>query len=201
MYNLTFEDRENGNRVVSTWQDFRKEIKISEGSISHMYLDTVGKVTVGVGNMLPTVAAAQKLGFVVRATKKKASADDIKLDFETVSKQTKGKIASSYKVHTKLDLPDAAINTLLDSRIATFKKELQVKFADFGKYPITVQFALTDMAFNLGTNGVVTKFPSFTKAIKAKDWQKAANESNRPQVNQRRNKTVKDWLEAALKKK
>ncbi len=183
---------------MNTWQEFRKEIKISEGSISHMYLDTVGKVTVGVGNMLPNVTAAQKLPFIVRTTKKRSTKDEIKTDFETVSKQRKGLVASRYKTHTKLDLPDKDINTLLDARIATFKRELKLKFPDFDKYPITVQFALTDMAFNLGTNGVVTKFPSFTKAIKDRDWLRAAKQSNRSQVSNRRNKIVKDWLEAAF---
>jgi GH24 family phage-related lysozyme (muramidase) len=184
---------------VSTWQDFRREIKVSEGSIPHMYLDTVGKVTVGVGNMLPNVAAAQSLPFVVRATLKRATKDEIKTDFDNVSKQMRGQIASRYKASTKLDLPENDINTLLDARIATFKSELKLKFPDFDSYPITVQFALTDMAFNLGTNGVVTKFPTFTKAIKARDWAEAAKQSHRPQVNSHRNKTVKDWLEAAHK--
>ena len=182
---------------MATWVDFKKEIKVSEGSISHMYLDTVGKVTVGVGNMLPNVAAAQKLVFVVRKTKKKATAAEIKTDFDTVNKQSKGLIASSYKKHTLLDLPATAIDKLLDTRIAGFKKELKVKFPKFDKYPLTVQFALTDMAFNLGTNGVVTKFPTFTKHIKAEDWKKAAAESNRPQVSTTRNAMVKKWLLAA----
>jgi GH24 family phage-related lysozyme (muramidase) len=38
------------------------ELKImlagNEGSIQHMYLDTVGKVTVGVGHMIPNVGEA-----------------------------------------------------------------------------------------------------------------------------------------------
>ena len=186
---------------MATWADFKKEIKVSEGSISHMYLDTVGKVTVGVGNMLPNVAAAQKLGFVVRKTpSKKATADQIKTDFETISKQTKGLVASKYKKHTLLDLPATAIDKLLDSRIDGFKKQLKVKFPKFSTYPLTVQFALTDMAFNLGANGVVTKFPTFTKHIKAEDWKKAADESNRPQVSKTRNATVKKWLLDAVKK-
>jgi GH24 family phage-related lysozyme (muramidase) len=74
---------------MASWQDFRKEIKVSEGSIPHMYLDTVGKVTIGVGNMLPNVAAAQKLAFVVRTTKKKAIKDQIETDFEAVKNKQK----------------------------------------------------------------------------------------------------------------
>lgn len=185
---------------MATWADFKKEIKVSEGSISHMYLDTVGKVTVGVGNMLPNFTAAQKHVFVVRATPaKKATKAQIKTDFETVKKQTKGLKASSYKKHTLLNLPTTAIDKLLDTRISGFKKELKVKFPKFASYPLTVQFALTDMAFNLGTNGVVTKFPTFTKAIKAEDWKKAAAQSNRPQVSKSRNATVKKWLLDAAK--
>lgn len=98
----------------------------------------------------------------------------------------------------QLDLPEHEIDRLLEARIDAFRRELELMFLDFDTYPITVQFALMDMAFHLGTHGVVTKFPTFTKAIKAKDWAKAARESRRPQVGGRRNKTVQDWLEAAV---
>lgn len=37
----------------------RQLIKAGEGCIEHMYLNTVGKVTVGVDNMLPNVAARE----------------------------------------------------------------------------------------------------------------------------------------------
>ncbi len=184
---------------MPTWDDFRKEIKFSEGCIPHMYLDTVGKVTVGVGNMLPDAASAQKLPFVDRLTKKKATVAEITVDFDTVKKQPMGRLASSYKPHTKLDLPDREIEKLLDTRIAGFTRELKLKFPNFDQYPLSVQFALTDMAFNLGTNGLVTKFPSFTKAIKQKDWATAAKESRRPQVSAHRNTLVKDWLKEAAK--
>ncbi len=185
---------------MATWDDFKKEIKTSEGSISHMYLDTVGAVTVGVGNMIPNVEAAQKLGFINRTTQAAATADEIKADFENVKQQTKGLLASSYKQYTALDLPTREIDSLLDKRIEKFKAELKAKFPKFDNYPLTVQFALTDMAFNLGTNGLVTKFPSFKKAIEAEDWAKAATESNRPQVSSTRNATVKKWLEDAAPK-
>ena len=47
----------------------RAHIKHGEGSINHMYLDTVGKVTVGVGNMLPSIESAQALPFVLENPK------------------------------------------------------------------------------------------------------------------------------------
>ena len=186
---------------MATWDDFKKEIKASEGEISHLYLDTVGAVTVGVGNMLSSVAEAQKLAFTNRQTLKAATKDEIKADYDAVKKQTKGLMASAYKPHTKLDLPTKEIDKLLDTRIDGFKKELKLKFSKFDNYPLTAQFALLDMAFNLGTSGLVTKFPSFKKAVEAEDWEKAAKESNRPQVSATRNATAKKWLEEAGKSK
>jgi GH24 family phage-related lysozyme (muramidase) len=182
---------------MATWADFRREIVASEGSISHMYLDTVGKVTVGVGNMLPTAASAQQLGFIDRTTRRAATKEAIKAEFEKVSKLSRGLKATAYKKDTTLDLPDATIGKLLDDRIDGFKRELKEKFPQFDSYPITAQFALTDMAFNLGTNGLVTKFPKFKKLVEANDWAGAAKESNRPQVSATRNAQVKKWLEEA----
>jgi len=185
---------------MTTMADFKREIKISEGSISHMYLDTVGKVTVGVGNMLPDAAAAKKLAFVNRTSKKKATDAEIETDFNTVKKQPKGLIASSYKKHTKLDLPATEIDKLLEKRIEEFKKGLKLKFPKFDSYPVTAQMAMLDMAFNLGINGLVTKFPSMKKAIDKLDWSTAAKESNRPQVSKTRNDLVKKWFNEAAKK-
>ncbi len=182
---------------MATWSDFKRELISSEGSVPHMYLDTVGKVTVGVGNMLSYSTSAQQLGFVERKTLRPASRDAIQIEFERVSKLPKGMKASSYTKDTTLDLPPTVIDRLLDDRITGFKQELKSHFSQFETYPITVQFALLDMAFNLGTSGLVTKFPKFKKSIESNDWVTAAKESNRPQVSATRNATVKKWLETA----
>ncbi|MFT7186732.1 MAG: GH24 family phage-related lysozyme (muramidase), partial [Pseudohongiellaceae bacterium] len=54
----------------------RTHIKHGEGSINHMYLDTVGKLTVGVGNMLPNSGAASELPFILEDSRKPASQED-----------------------------------------------------------------------------------------------------------------------------
>jgi GH24 family phage-related lysozyme (muramidase) len=59
----------------------------SEGYVEHMYLDTKGLVTVGIGNMLPSVAAAQALPFVNRSTGNRATADEIAADYASVESQ------------------------------------------------------------------------------------------------------------------
>ena len=46
----------------------KKKLFQYEGKIPHMYLDTKGYVTVGIGHLLKDVAAAQKVPFLVRNT-------------------------------------------------------------------------------------------------------------------------------------
>jgi len=61
-----------------------------------------------------------------------------------------------------------------------------------------VKLALFDMIFNLGMPNLKNTWPKFNAAIQAKDWQAAANNSNRkPPVSPERNQYVKDLLEKA----
>ena len=165
----------------------RDIIKHGEGSIPHMYLDTVGKVTVAVGNMLPNAGAAQALVFVKRGTDERAAADEIKKDFDAVAAQPVGRIASSYRGFTALDMPERAIDELLDARIAGFEAGLCKDFPDYDSSPDAAKIGLMDMAFNLGNHGLVTKFPSFCRAARAKDWAGCERECNRRGISDARN--------------
>lgn len=55
------------------------------------------------------------------------------------------------------------------------------------------------MIFNLGMTKLRNGFPNYNKSIKAKDWNKAANESNRLDIALARNKYVKELLNKAAK--
>ncbi len=190
---------------VSFLLTYLPKLKEFEGNIPYMYLDTAGNVTVGVGEMLPNVGAAQKLAFVRRADPSAeppvvagpATADEIKTDYENVDKQTSGKLASYYKQFTKLDLPGNVIDTLLTTRVKQFTTQLVVSFPDFDSYPNEAQAALFDMAYNLGTNKLTSQFPTFCKAVKDKDWAKAATECKRGGIPDDRNNWTKAQFEAA----
>lgn len=169
-----------------------------EGTIFHMYLDSKGYVTVGIGHLMTSVTEAQKLPFINASTTKKATAAEIKTDYEKVKKQTKNLIASSYKKHTKLKLTQAEINKLTNKHIDSFYKELKKIYSNFDTYPNEVRMALYDLIFNLGMTKLKNKWPAFNKHIKAEDWQKAAdNSSRKAPISAARNKYVKDLLEKA----
>jgi len=172
-------------------------IKEGEGCIPHMYLDTVGKVTVAVGQMLPTAAAAQTLIFIRRDNGNQATDAEIRQDYEAVARQTAGRVAAAYKQFTQLDMPEDAINALLDARIEGFEAVLRRDFPEYDSYPDEVKLGLMDMAFNLGNQGLVSKFPSFTRAARAQRWRTCAQECQRTGISNARNAMTKQLCETA----
>lgn len=179
----------------------RQKLETYEGCVEHMYLDTKGYVTVGVGHLLSTLTNAQSLAFIVQKDSKVATKEQIKTDYDTVKKQTKGLLSSTYKKHTKLKLKKTDIDKLTNKHIDTFEGELKKVYGSdaFAAFPSEVRLALFDMIFNLGMTNLKNKFPTFNKYIKAKSWSDAAKESNRSDVSDARNKYVKDLLEKAAK--
>jgi GH24 family phage-related lysozyme (muramidase) len=173
------------------------QLKIFEGSIPFMYVDSTGNVTVGVGNMLPNAAAAQKLAFQRRLDARPATAADILADFNNVARQPQGQLASSYRKFTKLDLPETAIDALLQTRVTEFCVDLVAAFPDFQQYPDPVSAALFDMAFNLGMTKLTGAFPMFCAAVKRRDWATASAQCHRNGIQADRNTWAKAQFDQA----
>ncbi len=60
--------------------------------------------------------------------------------------------------------------------------------------------ALLDLIFNLGMTALKRDWPRLNKVVKAKNWGKAATESNRPELGDLRNSYVRELFEAAVAK-
>ena len=180
-----------------------KNILTFEKRINHFYLDSVGKVTVGVGHMLPNRAAVSSITMYKVKNKLPgtlATLVEKQIEFDTILKQKKNYKAEWYKKHTTLVMKDADITALLNKHVDSFYKKLKGYPDDFDKLDRNVQAALFDMIFNLGVNQIINKFKKFDAAIKSGDWKKAAAESNRPQLDPKRNTYVKTKLNTAANK-
>lgn len=164
-----------------------------EGNVPHMYLDTEGQVTIGIGHMMPSAAAAQKVNFL-RADGIKASAEEIKNEFDKVKQLGKGKLASDYEKFTKLYVTDVEVNRITDNHLTNFHKELKNLYPGFDSFPKNVRFALFDMIYNLGEPKLRGQFKNFKKAIDARDWAGAAAESSRKGIACTRNQYVAGLL-------
>lgn len=181
--------------------DLRVKLEKLEGRIDHIYLDTKGFVTVGVGHLISNAEAAKKLPFVRKDTGAKATAVEIEAEYNKVKGLPFGKRfdANSFRRHTELILPADAIDALTDSHIRTFTSELRRLYgaAAFDNFPVPVKVALYDMIFNLGMTRLKDIFPKLNRHIKNGDWAAAAEESKRTDVSLERNEYVKNlFLEA-----
>lgn len=192
--------------AVNVKSDIVKKIEQYEGRFNHLYLDTKGKATIGVGHLIPNriaIAAVMLYKLKNNSIFKVASLAEKQTEYDNISKLPFGQRygAKSFKQHTTLVMKDADINTLRDKHINSFYTELAKIYKktngytdDFDKLHKNIQVALFDMIFNLGATKIVNSFPGFNKALKAGDWKKAATESNRPDVNTARNQYVKQLL-------
>ena len=183
--------------------DYRKKLEEFEGYAEHMYLDGKGNVTIGIGIMLASAAAAKSAGikFTNRDSHAAATNDEIEADFDSVKKAPSGLFPpSKYEKFTKLDGDSASLKKGLDARLKSAEADRKAFYKDFDKLPSSVQYALLDMAFNLGRGGLA-KYKKLKMALEDKDWKTAAKESNRNGIQASRNKAISDWILAGVKDK
>ena len=202
--------------VPTTKRGFLDAISTFEGNVPHMYLDTKGLVTIGIGFLIQDKQGkltdeAKEWPFLVRGTTTKATEAQIQQDFDSVKARPSGAgiVASSFKSHTKLELSSTKVDELFQSKVDEFWKQLQAEFGSaFDSYPMPVQYALLDMIFNLGRGKETTDKDGKVKAsglhaykklrhdLDNKDWKKAGKDSHRNGPSAARNNAIKAWFES-----
>jgi GH24 family phage-related lysozyme (muramidase) len=187
--------------------ELRNRLYQYEGKFNHLYLDTRGKVTVGVGHLIPNRAAIATVSLYKiknNLPSQPATLQEKQNEYDKIVKLPWGQRygAISFKPHTSLVMKDTDIDLLLYKHIDSFYRELTNIYKkangypdDFDKLHKNVQLALFDMIFNLGASKIVNSFPKFNTALKAGDWKKATAEANRPDVSPSRNQYVQQLLQ------
>jgi GH24 family phage-related lysozyme (muramidase) len=137
-----------------------------------MYRDTVGKVTVGIGLMLPDAKAAEALPFVVGT--RAATPEEIAAEYARVDAMPMGRASTFYKTPTSLVLTQQTIDAKLSSVLAGFEADLRGQFPHYDALPDGIKMALLDMIYNLGAAGLFKGFPHLVTAIQTGAWQQAA---------------------------
>lgn len=177
---------------------YATQAEVFEQRVAWLYLDTVGKVTVGVGNMLPEVSAALNLPFRSQSSGDLAGAPAVMADFARVQAMRPGMTAKAYWEYEALVLSDEDITTLLMRRLTEFDRALRTDFAGYDGYPDAAKMGLLDMIYNLGEGKLVHTYPNFDAAVRSRDWVRAAADCHRNGPNATRNEwTKQQFLEAA----
>lgn len=175
----------------------RRNLTRYEGRVAHMYLDSHGYVTTGVGHLLPTAHDAAKLPFRAKDGRR-ASIDEIRLEYDRIQALPKERLHAYYRQHATLFLSDAEIDQLTNEHITTFHRELRRLYAGFDSFPPSARLALFDMIFNLGLTKLRTSWPRLNAAAANRDWLEAAQQCNRKRpVSEERNKYVRALFEQA----
>jgi GH24 family phage-related lysozyme (muramidase) len=137
-----------------------------------MYRDTVGKVTVGVGLMLPDAKAAEAFPFVLGG--RAATPQEIAAEYSRVDAMAMGRASTFYKTPTSLILTQQTIDAKLSCILAGFEADLRSQFPHYDALPDGIKMALLDMIYNLGPAGLFKGFPHLVAAIQTGAWQQAA---------------------------
>ena len=180
-----------------TFDQSLSQLKIFEGCVPWMYRDTAGKVTVGVGLMLPDAATACALPFQTEGGAA-ATAQQIAAEFARVEALALGKLPSFYRAAGALELPEAAIDEKLSAVLAGFEATLREKLAEYDALPDGVKMALLDMAYNLGPEGLLKGYPKMIRAVETGAWAEAAAESARGGINAARNAWTRQQMMSAV---
>jgi len=175
------------------------QLKVFEACVPWMYLDSVGKVTVGVGLMLPNVAAACALGFTVAGAA--AGAEQIAAEFARVAALAPDKLPAFYRADTSPELPQEIIDAKLSAVLQGYEATIRGGISGYDALPDCVKMALLDMAYNLGPAGLLKGYPKMLSAVEAGDWAQAAAECVRGGIGATRNAwTKQQFLTATIAK-
>ena len=166
---------------------FLPQLKIFEGCVPWMYLDTRGNVTIWVGFEVPSSLAAQSLplylpgGMLACTEQEKAAA------WGTVSAMQPGRLPASYDYSGCPVMLPSDGDAMLLARLDASDAELHADYPGFESFPDAVKMALLDMDFNLGDSKLRNTYPKFDAAVDTQDWATAALQCNRNGVQPARN--------------
>ena len=137
-----------------------------------MYRDTVGKITVGIGLMLPDAKAAQALPFVLGT--RTATPQEIAAEYTRVDSLPLGRVSAFYKPSTQLELTQQTIDAKLSAVLQGFETDLRAHLPHYDTLPDPVKLALLDMIYNLGPGELFNGFPHLIAAVESGSWAEAA---------------------------
>ncbi len=172
--------------------------------VPYMYKDREENVTVGIGHLLKNPDMAKVVPFVERGTNKTAHENH---RINAFNKVKNSKISGqaghlNFKPLTNIVISEADAVCLAGDDMNEFIRILRstMNFPEFDTYPETAKMGLLDLAYTTGVEGIKNKFPNFTLAVRHRDWNFAADQSNRPQISSQRNQTAHQWFKQAEQK-
>ncbi len=189
---------------METLAGFRAKLAEHEGNVPYLYLDANRLPTVGIGH-LTTKEMLSGLPFVHKNDpNKSATLAEKNAEFDLVNAASTPRFTAAsqkewYEKNITLILKEDAVNKLFDEDLVGKVAELKQVHPNLHTYSDDVRYALLDLIYNVGSGGL-RKFVQFNKAVDARKFDVAAEQSHRKApVQEARNQYVKRLLLAAAK--
>ena len=174
-----------------------------EGAVHWLYLDTVHKVTAGIGTLLDdgTGTAPDSCLSLPWWTESglPATRAQIASAWQVVKSRTDLAPRGGYAFRdvTTLRLDDRTIDGLLMARTREFWSVLSAQLVNLEEWPADAQLALMDMAYQLGPRFMGDRWPSFTAAAHSSDFLKCSQHCSVRQASAARNAARIRWFQNA----
>ena len=180
--------------------------KKNEDIIPHLYIDSEGKPTIGVGQHLESFGEFNKMplkdeyGNSATETQKAVAWKEmqtIKNNKANYNENGKFKYsADNFPGNQNLTISEEDADEYGANYMRGEIHHLREKFKDFDSHPKEVQIVLMDIQCNIGnTKFNRDKWPNLFEALEQKDYKRAAQEVNRKGVHDERNKESKERME------
>jgi hypothetical protein len=145
-----------------------------------MYLDTLGLVTIGIGNLIDPLPAG--LSMVSRISGWPATTAEIQAEWARV-KNAKALIPLGWRAFQRictLMVTEEALAGMVKHRMETNEAYLSRRYPSWGSWPAAAQLGTHSIAWAAGPGWVA---PHFDAAAKAGDWQACAGVPGDANVN------------------
>jgi len=156
--------------VRDAFRDFSTRF---EGCLNFPYLDVLGLVTTGIGNLIDPVELALGLPWEIDGAP--ATADQIRDGWHLVKnrQEKRGRGGWAFAQDSSLRLTPAGIDELLARKLDEVDAYLARRFSGYATWPADAQLGTLSMAWAMGP---AFQFPKFAFAVEALDFTTAADE-------------------------
>lgn len=147
-----------------------------EGVVQWMYADVRGLITTAIGNLIDPLSLALPLPWR-RPDGSPASGDEVIAEWQKVKNDpNSAKLGHRYSQRlTRLRLTEDGVRDLVFQKLDENDVALRKRFPGFEEWPADAQLATHSMAWACGP---AFRFPLLEKALRAKDWEAAADEAH-----------------------
>jgi GH24 family phage-related lysozyme (muramidase) len=154
-----------------------------EGYLLWFYLDVLGLVTIGFGNLADPFSLVRALVFV-RPDGSQATTSEVQADWLRVKAAQHLRLAGGehFEHLTSVRATEGSIAALVSAKVSQFEASLRATFPAWDDWPEDCQIAAMSMRWAMGNRDA--DYPHWVAACREEDWAEASRQCHMSEVGQ-----------------